>query len=106
MLVFFLAVAMITGMTVYFKRALQARIRDARFYMLNEINARAGTYYTGDLYYEYEPYYANTVSFVARTSKQQSNLLPGAASGNFIKTFDDITAVRAESETAPPKDAN
>lgn len=107
-LVFFLVVGMMTAMTVYFKRAVQARIYDARNTMLNMVLIRAKKtgYYPGNLQTEYEPYYdANRVSTIVRKVNMQTKLLPGASSGIFRKVSDEITAVQVESETAPPKEA-
>ena len=105
-LVFFLAIGMVTAMTIYFKRGVQARIHDARDAMFNiVVNRVAGYYSTGDEPLEYEPYYADTESRVARREDTTTNLLPGATTGIFRKTFDEVTAVETFSETAPPGDA-
>ena len=104
-LVFFVVIGMATAMTVYFKRAVQARIHDARDAMLNIVVNRTAGYYTGNIQIGYEPYYGNTVSTVVRRENTTTNLLPGATTGIFRKTFDGITAVGTSSETAPPKDA-
>lgn len=105
-LVFFVVIGMATAMTIYFKRAVQARIFDARNTMMNIVVNRTRGYYSGSVYYEYEPYYGNTVSTVARRENATTELLPGATTGIFRKTFDDVTAVQTHSETAPPRDAN
>ena len=52
-LTFFFIVAAVTGMTVYFKRTLQGRIRDATFYMGDTV----GNVYNGRIVRQYEPYY-------------------------------------------------
>lgn len=104
-LVFFVVMGMATAMTIYFKRAIQARIFDARNTMMNIVFNRTRGYYSGNIYYEYEPYYGNTVSTVARRENATTELLPGATTGIFRKTFDDVTAVQTQSQTAPPKDA-
>ena len=105
-LVFFLAIGMVTAMTIYFKRAVQARIHDARDAMLNIVINRSAGYFSDDIQIEYEPYYGNTVSTVVRRENTTTNLLPGATTGIFRKTSDEVTAVQTRSETAPPKDAN
>ncbi len=107
-LVFFLVVGMMTAMTFYFKRAVQARIYDARNTMFNTVLIRAKKtgYYTGNLLAEYEPYYdVNRVSTIVRKANIQTKLLPGASSGIFRKVSDEITAAQIGSETAPPKEA-
>lgn len=104
-LVFFVVVGLVTAMTVYFKRAVQARVFDARNAMFNIVLNRTAGYYTGNLYGEYEPYYASTESTVVRSADTTTGLLPGGTTGIFQKTFDEVTAVQTHSETAPPKDA-
>lgn len=105
-LVFLLAIGMVTAMTVYFKRAIQARMFDARNTMLNMVLNRTQGYYSGNIQIGYEPYYGNTVSIVARRQNATTNLLPGGTTGNFIKTIDETTAIQTQSETAAPRDAN
>lgn len=108
-LVFFLAIGMVTAMTIYFKRAIQARIFDARNTMLNMAISRAQASYGADLgniiQIGYEPYYSNTVSTVVRQENTRTNLLPGGTTGIFNKAIDEMTTIRTQSEAAPPKDA-
>lgn len=104
-LVFFVVMGMATAMTIYFKRGIQARIHGARNAMFNMVFNRTAGYYAGGIQIEYEPYYGNTVSMVSRRENTTTNLLPGATTGIFRKTFDEVTAVQTQSETAPPKDA-
>jgi len=103
-LVIFLVLGVITAMTVYFKRGIQARIHGARDYMINDVRARTAGSYGGDLYLEYEPYYTNTDATVTRNIRHTTSLLPGASSGIFQKTIDESTSVEVSSETAPPRD--
>ncbi len=103
---FFLAVAMVTAMTIYFRRAVQARMHGARNAMLNTVLDRSGTYFTGNILAGYEPYYAQTVSDVRRSEDSETRLLEGGSSGIFQKESDDSTSVTTQSQTAPPKDAN
>lgn len=105
-LVFFIVVGLISAFTIYFKRAVQARMFDARNTMLNIVLNRTQGYYTDSVQLEYEPYYGNTVSMVIRSEDTKINLQPGLRTGIFIKTLNEITAVQTQSETAPPRDAN
>jgi hypothetical protein len=105
-LVLFLVVGMMTAMTIYFKRAIQARIRDARTTMINTVLVRAANHYNGMLFYEYEPYYANTTSAIFRDTVSETRVLQGKSSGIFNKIIDEQTAVQTMSEIAPPKDAD
>jgi hypothetical protein len=97
---------MVTAMTIYFKRAIQARIYDARNTMLNMVLNRTQGYYAGNVQIGYEPYYSNTASTVVRQENTRIDLLPGGTTGIFNKTIDEMTTIRTQSETAAPKDAN
>jgi len=103
-LVIFLVIAVMTSMTIFFKRAVQARIHDARDYMTSEVPARVAGAVTGNIYKEYEPYYANTDATVFRTVDDTIRVLPAASSGIFLKEFNETTNVRVDSTTAPPRD--
>lgn len=104
MLVIFLVLAVIVGMTIYFKRAVQARIHDARDYMVREVRTRTEGEFGGNLYKEYEPYYSNVMAFVIRDVDHTTNILLGESSGIFVKTINEVTRVQAISQTAPPKE--
>lgn len=106
-LVFVLAIGMVTAMTVYFKRAVQARIYGARNSMMNTVANLAGDYY-GNVFLqrEYEPYYGRTDSMVLRQESAGINLLPGGSTGIFRKTVNETTAIQTESQTAAPREAN
>ena len=103
-LVIFLVLAVVTGMIVYWKRALQGRIHDARDYMVNSVRQRTAGSFNGDLYLHYEPYYLNTSMTVTRSADHTSRLLPGMSSGIYVKTISESTNVEVISETAPPRD--
>ena len=105
-LTIFLVLAVVTGMTVYWKRAIQGRIHDARDYMVNSVRQRTAGSFTGDLYLHYEPYYTNTSATVSRSVDHTSRLLPGMSSGIYRKTINESTAMQIISETAPPRDFN
>lgn len=101
-----MVMAVIVTMTVYFKRGLQARIHDARDYMLEEIHSETrGSGFDGNLYVGYEPYYGNTSAIVARDVDDHSLLEPGASSGIFTKNYGLTVRTMANSETAPPREA-
>jgi len=104
-LVIFLVLAAMTAITIYFKRAVQARIRDARYSMVSEVRKRTAGQYNGALYRAYEPYYTETDSRIERSDNQTRRLLPGPSSGIFIKSTSEQTGVGTTSVTAPPKAA-
>ncbi|MCK5081442.1 MAG: hypothetical protein KAR31_00915 [Candidatus Omnitrophica bacterium] len=103
-LVIFLVMAVLIGMTAYFKRSMQARIHDARYYMVNEVRERTADVYVGNLYKEYEPYYGNTVANVSRSIADETRVEPGASSGIFRKSYNEAVSVWVNSQTAPPRD--
>jgi len=107
-LILFLIVGMMTAMTIYFRRTVQARIRDARHYMVETVRNRTGDYYNDVLYHEYEPYYANTDSTVRHTMETNQYLLPtGPQTTTGISRYmvNEDTEVGTIGNTAPPKDA-
>ena len=106
--VIFLVITVIGAMTIFFKRAVQARIHDARDYMVGEVRERTRGQYNGDLYFEYEPYYVNTsVPQIVRDARYNKALSQGGTSGIFVMGTDERTDVPASiSITAPPRDYN
>ena len=101
-IVFFLAIGSIVAMTTFVQRALQARIRDTKIYMVDNVRNIAGV----DVDYEYEPYYANVSTVVDREKNEQIELLGGGATGIFRKSTNGLILTNTVSEQAPPKDVN
>ena len=104
MIVIFLVLAALIAMTIYFKRAVQARIHDARDYMVSEVRTRTQGEFDGNLYKEYEPYYSNVAASVTRDVDYTTSILPGASSGIFQKIVNETTSVQSVSQTAPPRE--
>ena len=104
--VIFLVVTVIGAMTIFFKRAVQARIHDARDYMVKEVRNRTKGEFDGNLYFEYEPYYVNTyVPEIVRDARYNKTLSQGATSGVFVMDMDEKTDVPAAiSVTLPPSE--
>ena len=105
-LVFLIVAGMVTAMTVYFKRTVQGKIRDARNFAVRNVFQITNGVYTGNLYLEYEPYYTNTVSLISRDSTQEVSIIPDNAMGYFRKTMNDVTSIDTYSVVSPPKDFN
>lgn len=105
--VFLIVITVMSSMTIYFRRVIQARIRDAGHSMVDTVVERAGPYYNGDqtILRAYEPYYSNVISIITTEVDNKSRLLSGATSGIFEKEIDEETKIRSFSVTAPPKDA-
>ena len=96
-----LVVFAITGMTVFFKRVLQARIHDARWAMQRTVRNS----YDGTIWMEYEPYYGNRVTTIATDMNDSIELKSGGSSGRFTKRLDDTTWTTTNSFMHPPRDA-
>lgn len=108
-MVFFVVIGMVVGMTVYFKRAVQARIRDAHNSVILTVKNRIGTLHTGNkVYVQYEPYYRNTSTLIDRDSSDTTQVLPSLplSSGIFRKTFDQETTSISISNTLPSVNAD
>ena len=100
-LMFFLIVAVVTAMSVYFRRAIQGRIRDSVIYMANSV----ANEFAGNVWYQYEPYYLNSDSRRAFESQEREILLPTlptASSGIYQKDIDQTSTAETRSEQAPP----
>ena len=118
--VFFIVVAALTAMTVYVKRALQARVRDSNIYMVNVASnacaqAEAGrtaawnvdcqgaaNFQNGQLRPEYEPYYGMVNSDVQRGYSETQ----GFNGPLFTKQFTDNRTTATTSVQRPPENAN
>ena len=105
--VFFLILAIMSAMTIFFKRSIQARVHDARAYMFNTVLSRTQGFYNGNLRIAYEPYYAGSDANVLHSESDQTEILPSFpfTSGIFRKTVNDVTSMEVYSETAPPRNA-
>ena len=104
-----LAAAAILAMTVYFKRTVQARIRDARSGMVDIVRAKVGNTYSGtNVWEQYEPYYANTDTLATKDIKQIVHTMgsPGFSSGVTQTLYNERTNSTTVSVTAPPDEAN
>jgi hypothetical protein len=102
-MLFFLVMATVIAMMVYFKRAIQVRIYEAHNYMVEQAQSRTAGDFNGTFYKEYEPYYANTSAIVTRDINEETYLDEGASSGIFRKDYNTTISVAVNSETAPPR---
>ncbi len=115
-LTLFIVVGAITALTVYVKRGLQGRIRDAgqatiqtiRDYSYLDLGTPQGDIvrtFNGILWKQYEPYYGNRLSQVHVLEDNVKQLLPGATSGIYRETLDERTMATTVSSQAPPGQA-
>ena len=105
-LIFFIIIGMITAMTVFFKRAVQARYYDARRAMFNIVAERVKGNYNGAVYPIYEPYYVNAQSYTYRDDWTKQTLDAGGSSGIYTKDIGEYIQMKSNSQTAAPKDSN
>ena len=108
-LFFFVVVGMVSGMTLYFKRAVQARVRDAHNSVYYTIRNRVGTEYAGNrVYIQYEPYYRISNSLTDRAYSDTAQVLPSLplSSGIFRKSVNQTTITNSQAITLPPINAD
>ena len=104
-----LVVAAVSAMSVYVRRALQAKIYDAR----NTMIERVADAYNSSRYApvttianEYEPYYLQTNTTGMSDYQDKESLTAGGTTGTFLKNIIiGATAADTESVQLPPKDA-
>ncbi|MCD4780107.1 MAG: hypothetical protein K8S27_06105 [Candidatus Omnitrophica bacterium] len=95
--------AMLTAISFYFKRAVQARFKDARRTMFAIIVDRSDPHIVQELYRaEYEPYYSNVITRSAARATHDTRLLPGGTTGIFRKIVDESKTSVTQSETGAP----
>lgn len=116
-LLFFIAVAAISAMTVMVQRGLQARQRDARFYMhalasegcsqatqggVDCMGTAMATADRVEKYYQYEPYYGNSQAQVLRSGADKAIV---NEDGTWGKYFSHYTESVSDSRQKAPEDA-
>lgn len=105
-LVFFIAIGVITAMSTYFQRVIQARIYDSRDAMVNLTRTQSAGFFNGNIFFHYEPYYQNTDSETYRSLVSRTSLVEGGSSGIYRKEYDDLSRIVTTSSTKPPKEAD
>ncbi len=102
LVVFFLVVGAIVAGSVFVQRTLQARIHDARDYMIEE----AAKAHEVPIKTEYEPYYGNVASVVARQGDDTTALIGSSGGvGIYRKRVDQEIISNSVSQQAPPREA-
>jgi len=99
-----LVAASVMGMTVFFRRALQARLNDARHYAVDYVDEHGGGDYVGEVLPEYEVYYTNSVSFLNHEKQTLSSVIPGESQGTFYKNFVESSSHEKTTILLPPED--
>ncbi len=105
--VFFMVVAVVSGMSTYAKRAVQARVRGARNYMWVQVNGVYNQEITGTpMPVEYEPYYVKTTSNKLEQTTQSEGITtwPGHE-GVYQTGINSVVTTTTESEVLSPINA-
>jgi len=109
-MIFFLVIAALVAMTTFVHRGLQARIHDARNYMINvainacDANCLQAT--GGQIANEYEPYYSQLISDAQRNEVDGSGATTGNAAligARYMKSTNESSTTSATSNTLPPE---
>ena len=100
-------VAVISAMAVYVRRALQARIWDARNTMIKTVADHYNGVANYTIFNEYEPYYSQAATEAVNDSAEQASLLGGGhtTTGVFLKDFNSTVGAQTNSEQLPPREA-
>ena len=100
-------VAVISAMAVYVRRALQARIWDARNTMIKTVVDNYNGVANYAILNEYEPYYSQAATDASNDSQEQASLLEGGqtTTGVFLKNSNSTIGAQTNSEQLPPRDA-
>ena len=108
-MVFFIVIAALVAMTTFVHRGLQARIHDARNYMINaainacDSNCMQAT--GGQIANEYEPYYSQLISDVQRNELENKGATTGRAvfiGVKYSKAINESSRTIATSYSLPP----
>lgn len=97
-----LVVMVMAAMTIFLRRALQARIKDAKDTMMTTVRDS----HNGTIPDEYEPYYLIQNSEVTRAAADRSYLKQGGISGVYQKILNETTTAQSESTYLPARDAD
>jgi uncharacterized protein (UPF0333 family) len=114
-MIFFVVVAALVAMVTFIQRGFEARIHDARNFMVDavvnsgacDVNCLKATGAAGSkIPYEYEPYYAQILSDVGNNKQENT----GATTGNpqvlgaiYTKSVNEATTTISTSSQLPPE---
>ncbi|MDP8213459.1 MAG: hypothetical protein P9X22_09285 [Candidatus Zapsychrus exili] len=104
-LTFFLVIGAIATMTIFVRRAIQARIYSAHKIIADTVETRAAGYkMAGNVFVEYEPYYTNTVMQRSMSASANAELMSSGVgtSGIFTKESSEESTVDSTSGVAAP----
>lgn len=111
----FIVIAALSAMTTFVRRSLQARIRDARHYMISNVNSACDTNCMNaanenpvrGILQQYEPYYAQTSAMINQDNISYKRLMAAnsGSSGNFMGQVNNQVQSVAGSNQLPPMNA-
>jgi hypothetical protein len=114
-MVFFVVIAALVAMSTFVQRTFEARIDDARDYMINAVSnssvcdANCVAASGGDIHHEYEPYYLQQLSDVQSNGTDKSGIMPGSATSIgaiYLKSIHEGTTTISTSCQLPPQCAD
>ena len=105
-LVLFILLGIMTAMTIYLRRGIQARIYDARHAAIEVVQDSTQGYLTSNLYHEYEPYYTESETNMMVETEDASEIFPKGWGEDIWKNIVVETNTQSVTETKPPKDAD
>jgi hypothetical protein len=110
-MIFFVVIAAAVAVTTYVQRSFEARVHDARNYMIDAVNkssvcdANCMAATGGSISHEYEPYYSEMVSDAVQNESDST----GAGAGNrqvlgakYFKNLNEETQTTSTSVQLPP----
>jgi hypothetical protein len=114
-MIFLVVIAALVAMTTFVQRGLEARIHDARNFMVNSVtnsgvcDANCLKAAGGNIFYEYEPYY----SIMAAGVQKNQQDIAGATTGNaqvlgviYTRSSNEGTQINSTTTQLPSKCAN
>jgi len=113
--IFFIAIAAMVGITAFVQRGLQARIHDARNYMIDTVvnsgacDANCMQATGNSIGYEYEPYYMQMFSASSQNAKDNSERTsgnPAALGAIYYRALNETTKSTTVSIQLPPECAD
>jgi len=115
-MIFFVVIAAAVAMTVYIQRGFEARVHDARNFMIDSLTD-SGACDTncvqaagGNISHEYEPYYAQMLSDVEQNEEKNAGATPSAVNWSigavYYRSLNAETKITSTSTQLPPKCAN
>ncbi len=118
-MIFFIVIAAVAAMTTFVQRGFEARIHDARNFMINSVvnsgacdaNCLSATGAVGNqIPYEYEPYYAQMLSDVGHNEQVNAGATTSSVNWSigavYTKSLNEETNTVSTSTQLPPKCAN